>query len=347
MASFAVDALDATIVEVTTNTGLRGFGEVCPLGPIYQAEHALGARAALTEIAPHLIGLNPLHFGNILSQCHQVLMGHNYAKAAIEMALWDIIGKHYNAPLCDLLGGAKQTKIPSYYAIGVGLPEEVAERVLEKQAQGFSRLQIKIGGRSVTDDVAVVEKVFEVKNPDTTITLDANRALCTADTIRLSQSCADLDFILEQPCASNQELKTVKPNLCHPLYADETVTDLAMVSELIHEGVADGFGMKIGRIGGVSVMRSVIDLCHTYRKPLSCDDTWGGDLVAATCVHLGATIYPELLRGVWIAAPYIEQPYDANNSVQIKNGSIEVPKAPGLGVVPDVSLFKFLQEFKR
>lgn len=340
-----VNSLDTTIVKIVTDSGISGFGEVCPLGPVYQEAHALGARAALAEMAPHLIGMNPLQYGKVLSKCEQALMGHNYAKAAIDIALWDIIGKQFNLPLCELLGGAKRDKVPSYYAISIDSPEEVTRLLVEKQKQGYQKLQIKVGGRDLAEDIAVVRKAFEVKEPAIEIVLDANRALTTAEAIRLSQSCRDLDFILEQPCDSYEELTKIKANICHPLYLDECATDITVVSRSISEGVADGFGMKVTRVGGVSVMRCVIDVCHAHQKPLSCDDSWGGDIIAAVCAHLGAIVEPRLSRGVWIAAPYISQPYDSENTVQINDGWIDVPSAPGLGVSPDTHLFNHTQSF--
>jgi len=340
-----VKSLDTTIVEMVTDSGISGFGEVCPLGPTYQEAHALGARAALSEIAPKLIGMNPLHYGKVMHQCDLALMGHLYAKAAIDMALWDIIGKHYSAPISSLLGGAKRAKVPSYYAISIDSPDEVARMTIEKEAQGFTRLQIKVGGRDVEEDIAVARKVFEVKKPTTTVALDANRALTTTQVMHLSQSCRDLNFVLEQPCDKYQELKAIKTSLCHPLYMDESAKDLPNITQSIVEGVADGFGIKVTRVGGISAMRSIIDICHAHQKPLSCDDSWGGDLVAAACVHLGGIVNPSLSRGIWIAAPYIDEPYDTLKSVQINDGWIDVPKGPGLGVVPDTSMFILSQSY--
>ena len=345
MALSEVDSLDTTIVQIISDSGISGFGEVCPLGPAYQEAHALGARAALCEISPHLIGMNPLHYGQVMCKCDLALMGHRYAKAAIDMALWDLIGKHFSTPLSALLGGAKCGSVPSYYAIGIGSPEEVSHQVLEKELQGFESLQIKVGGRDVEEDIAVARKVFEVKNRCTKISLDANRGLTTAQAIHLSQSCSDLNFVLEQPCSSYKELAAIKPNLCHPLYIDESATDLAAISQSLSEGVADGFGMKVTRVGGISAMRTIIDLCHAYQRPLSCDDSWGGDLVAASCVHLAAIVSPHLSRGTWIAAPYISIPYDSEKNVKIHQGRINVPTGPGLGVVPETTLFNLSQSF--
>ena len=94
MSSAALDMLDTTIVEVVTDKGVTGYGETCPVGPTYQPEHASGARAALNELAPNLLGAQPLLIDRVHHIMDAGLAGHNYAKAAIDIAAWDIVGKH-------------------------------------------------------------------------------------------------------------------------------------------------------------------------------------------------------------------------------------------------------------
>lgn len=338
-----VTMLDSTIVEVISDTGISGFGETCPLGPTYQPAHAEGARAALCELAPHIIGLDPIQITQAGHSMNAALRGHNYAKAAIDIALWDLAGKSFNRPVSDLLGGASRNKIQSYYAVGIGDPDETARIVKEKQAEGFIRLQIKVGGRSVDEDIAVARKIFEIKNDDVSITLDANRAWNTRDALHLSRSCQQSNFVIEQPCSTYEEIRAIKPQLSHPVYLDECTVDLTVIMKSIHENVADGFGMKVTRVGGLSAMRTIRDICQVTHKPMAVDDSWGGDIIAAACLHLASTLRPELSEGVWIAAPYIEGHYDQRNGISIKNGWLEVPGGPGLGVQPDTSL---MQEFR-
>ena len=124
-----------------------------------------------------------------------------------------------------------------------------------------------------------------------------------------------------------------------PIYLDESTQDLGAVIRAIGSGICDGFGLKVTRLGGLSVMRTVRELCAVRSLPHTCDDAWGGDIIAAACVAIGATVKPELSEGVWLAAPYIEQHYDSTNGIDIVNGWISVPTGPGLGVVPDEGVF--------
>lgn len=335
MSRSSVTTLDTTIVEVVTENGVTGYGETCPVGPVYQPAHALGARAALAELGPHLLGVNALQPENVRRAMEGALNGSAYAKAAIDIALWDIAGKAYGARVCDLLGGATRERVPSYWSVTVAEPDEAARIAAEKQREGFTRLQLKVGGRAVEEDVAAIRKVAELIRPGVRLAVDGNRGWSTRDALTVSRLCAGQIFVMEQPCDSFEEIAAIRPMLRHPVYLDESTENLGVVLRAIGEGVADGFGLKVTRLGGLSTMRTVRDICRARNLPHTCDDAWGGDIIAAACIHIGATVEPRLCEGVWVAAPYIDGHYDAGGGIAIRDGWLEVPKGPGLGVLPD------------
>lgn len=339
MALSELTALDTTIVEVITDTGLKGYGETCPLGSTYQAQHAKGARAALEEMLPHLIGMNPLHIETVGRRMNAALNGHLYAKAAVDIALWDIAGKAQGIRVCDLLGGAVRERVPSYYAIGPEAPDEAARQAKEKQAQGFPRIQMKVGGRNAHIDIEAIRKVSAVLQPGVRLAADANRSWTVRDTILISQACRDLPLVLEQPCGSFEEVARLKGRICHPVYMDESIVDVNTAIQAIADDVVDGFGLKTTRVGGISAMRTLRDICNARGLPHTCDDCWGGDIVAAACLHIGATVDPRLLEGVWVAQPYIDGHYDKGPGIALVQGWLNLPNKPGLGIDPDVSMW--------
>ncbi len=335
MARTSLAAMDSTIVKVVTGNGLAGWGESCPVGPVYQPHHAGGARAALVEMAPHLIGANALDIDLARMVMDDTLNGHNYAKAALDIALWDLQGKHYGQPVCRLLGGARSDRVPSYYATGIDTPGETAKLAIEKMRQGFSRLQIKAGGRDIETDIETIHKVWEAVGSKVRLKVDANRSWTARDALFISNGCRDIPIVLEQPCNSIEEVLAIRPRLRHPVYLDESILDISTLLRVIALGVCDGFGLKVTRLGGLSAMRTVRDICAARTLPHSMDDAFGGDIIAAACVHMGATVQPRLLEGVWIAAPYLEEHYDGENGINIEAGHILVPDGPGLGISPD------------
>lgn len=341
IASSVVWSLQTTLVRIVADNGLTGWGETCPVGPTYAPQHARGAQAALMEMAPGLIGENPLQPLILRRRMDRLLAGHNYAKAALDIAAHDLMGKHFGLRVADLLGGVATERVPSYYATGIGQPDEIARIAAEKVVEGFPRLQIKIGGgRPVETDIETVRKVWEkVRGSGVRLAIDGNRSLPARDALRLSRECPDIPFIMEQPCNTLEEIALIRDRVRHGIYLDENGIDLATVLRATGQGLCDGFAMKVTRLGGLQVMATFRDICEARALPHSCDDSWGGDIIAAACTHIGATVEPQLNEGVWIADPYIDKHYDEENGIRITGGHIDLPQAPGLGVTPDESLF--------
>src|SRR5579859_4962036 len=101
----SVEVFDSTVVEVRTDEGLSGYGEICPLGPAYLPAYAAGARTGIAEITPRLIGLDPTQLQVVNRAMDRAMRGHPYVKSAVDMACWDILGKACGQPVCTLLGG--------------------------------------------------------------------------------------------------------------------------------------------------------------------------------------------------------------------------------------------------
>ena len=339
MANAEVWALDTTLVKLVTEDGTEGWGETCPVGPTYAEAHAGGARAALSEMAKGLIGAD-LWPVTLNRKMNSLLNGHNYAKAAVDIAAHDLIGRSLGLSVADLLGGIQTERVPSYYATGVGAPDDIARLAKEKLDEGYPRLQVKVGGRPVEIDIETIRKVWEViHGSGMRIAVDGNRGWSTRDALRVSRECPEIPFIMEQPCNTYQDLEKIRPQVRHAIYMDENSVDLNTVISAAGTGLVDGFGMKVTRIGGLQNMRTFRDICEARNLPHTCDDAWGGDIIAAACTQIGATVKPELCEGVWLAAPYIDGHYDSKNSIKIVDGYIERPTGPGLGVVPDEGKF--------
>jgi len=339
MASADVHSLDSTLVEVVTDDGITGWGETCPVGPVYQPHHALGARAAIAEIAPGLIGESTQSPRHLAKRMDERLNGHNYAKAALDIAFLDLIGQRLGVPVSTLLGGALTDRVPSYYSTIVGSPDETARIAADKVKAGYPRIQVKIGGRNLEKDAATVHKVWEAVGLKASIVVDGNRGMSVASALQLDRLCQNIPFVFEQPCNTMEEIAAVRGRGTHPIYLDENTEDLNAVLRAISSGIADGFGFKVTRLGGLTKMMTARDMCSIRSLPHTCDDAWGGDVIAAACVHLAATVDPRRFEGAWIAQEYIEGHYDKKNPVVIDNGHIAVPQRPGLGVKPEAGIF--------
>ncbi|WGI21830.1 mandelate racemase/muconate lactonizing enzyme family protein [Amylibacter sp. IMCC11727] len=334
MSRVTLNEITTTIVRIESDTGLVGWGEVAPLGPTYQPAHALGAVAAIKEMAPHLIGAPAHQPLTVMRLMNGLLEGHNYAKAAIDIALWDLTGKHYGARVCDLLGGAEQNRLPAYYAVGIGAPDEVAKIVSDKIDMGYKRIQIKVGGRNVATDIDVVRAAWDVCKGRASLVADPNRGMLAAQAKALSLACADIPFSFEQPCNTMDEIASIRSQIVHPIIVDESTESLHDVLRAIEMGICDGFGFKVTRLGGLTNMMAVRDVAASRAMPHTVEDSWGGDIVSAAILHLAATVEPRLLDCVWTAGNYIEEHYDPENGIKMKDGYFDVPTGVGLGINP-------------
>lgn len=333
MSNSTVAAPESTIVQVVDADGTIGWGEACLASPQFQPTHNDGVRAALTVLAPAIVGLDPLKLGVVNAAMHAAMTGQHAAKAALDIACWDIAGHKLNQPLVDLLGGARMDDVLTYHVVGIGAPDVAAAQADQLQDDGITRLQLKAGGRPIHEDIASIRAVAEVLRPGTDLAVDTNRGWSTVEAVQVSNACADITMSMEQPCATEAELRHIKAQIRHPIVVDENTTDLPSVARMITSGLANGFGLKLTRLGGLTAMRAVRDLCMASRIPMSSDDAWGGDIIAAAGVALGATLDPQFSRGAWIAHPYHQVHYDEVNGPRLANGFVTLPNGgPGLGL---------------
>src|SRR5829696_3585045 len=147
----AVTVFDSTIIQVDTDSGLTGYGEVCPLGPFYLPAYAAGVRAGIRELGPHLLGADPTELGALNRQMDAALRGHPYVKSALDIACWDLLGKATGLPVCTLLGGRFGDDFVLYRAISQEPAAVMAKRVAGYRAEGYRRFQLKVGGDPAED----------------------------------------------------------------------------------------------------------------------------------------------------------------------------------------------------
>ena len=154
----SIASLRSTVVRVVTADGVEGYGETCPLGSTYLAAHAEGARAALRELAPAVVGADPAESLVLHDRMDAALSGHAYAKSAIDVACWDAAARAQGVSVTTLLGGLRNESFPLYVAIPLGEPAAMAEHVAALSAEGITRFQLKVGDGPRAD----AERVREI-----------------------------------------------------------------------------------------------------------------------------------------------------------------------------------------
>ncbi len=342
-----IRALPSTLVRVTSDTGIEGWGEVCPLGTTYLPAHAGGAQAALALLAPALIGLDPTNLAAINETMDGALMGHAYAKSPIDVACWDLTGKAWGARVADMLGGVRQEAFPLYVAVPLGTPEEMAGYVEARRAEGIHRFQLKIGG-DPAQDIARARHVVASTAAEDVIVGDANCGWRLNQAIMAARGMEGLErFYFEQPCPTIEECIEVRRHTSLPMVYDEVVSDVATLLRAVREGGAGAFNLKVSKVGGLTKAKLMRDLGQELGVQVTIEDTWGGDIVSATSAHLAASTRPDALLSVSFMNDWNNE-HVAGYTPKSEDGMGRVPAGAGLGIDVDAGLLgKPLMSFDR
>jgi len=332
----SVEVFDSTVVEVITDDGVSGYGEVCPLGAAYLPAYAAGARTGIAELAPQLIGLDPTQLSLINYAMDSAMRGHPYVKSAIDVACWDILGKVCGQPVVSLLGGRYDSSFALYRAISQESPEKMAEMVGRYRSQGYTKFQLKVGGDPDTDIERIRLASAQLKRGDVLVA-DANTGWTQHQAIRVAGAVRDVDVYIEQPCMSYEECLAVRTHTDRPFILDEVIDEISQVLRGHHDRAMDIINLKISKVGGLTKARQIRDLCVSLGIAMTIEDTWGGDIVTTAIAHLAHSTPPALLFSSTDFNSYVTVSI-ADGAPQRDGGRLAAPQAPGLGITPRMDI---------
>ena len=328
----SVSVFDSTIVGVETNTGLVGYGEVCPLGPFYLPAYADGVRAGLKELGPHLLGFDPRQLAVLNHRMDAALKGHPYVKSGIDIACWDLLGQSTGLPVCMLMGGRFGESIRLYRAISQELPEVMARKVAGYRAEGYTRFQLKVGGDPDTD-IERIRAVRAMLQPTDRLVADANTGWTQHEAMRVVRAVRDIDVYIEQPCLNYEECLAVRRHTDHPFVLDENIDSLEMLLRAKADLAMDVVNLKISKLGGLTKTKQIRDLCVSMGIAMTLEDSWGGDITTAAIAHLAQST-PEEFRFTSTDFNSYVTVSTADGAPQRVQGFMAASHAPGLGIVP-------------
>ena len=328
----SVNVFDSTIVGVETDSGLVGYGEVCPLGPFYLPAYAEGVRAGLRELAPHLLGFDPRELHVLNLRMDAALKGHPYVKSGIDIACWDLLGKAAGLPVCVLMGGRFGEKVRLYRAISQESPEAMARKVAGYRKEGYTRFQLKVGGDPDVD-IERIRNVCSLLAPGDRLVADANTGWSQHEAVRVVRAVRDLDVYIEQPCLSYEECLAVRRQTDHPFVLDENIDSLEMLLRARADLAMDVVNLKISKLGGLTRTKQARDWCVSMGIAMTLEDSWGGDITTAAIAHLAHST-PEQLRFTSTDFNSYVTVSTAKGAPQRVDGYMAASTAPGLGVEP-------------
>ena len=332
-----ITTLASTVVCLTTDNDLVGWGEVCPLGPRYLPAFAGGARAALRELAPALLGADPRELHLVRRRLDSALRGHDYAKSALDIACWDLLGQATGCAVTTLLGGRQQEHFPLYEAVPLGRPEDMVAYVQQRKAVGLRHFQLKVGADPY-EDAARVRQVVAATGAQDVLIADANGGWRLQDALIAVRLLAAVPRVyVEQPCATLDDCLYVRRHTDLPMVLDEVITDVPTLLRAYQAGGLEAFNLKLSKVGGLTPAKLLRDLADALGLRVTIEDTWGGDLTTAAVSHLAASTRAEALFTVSFFNDWVNE-HIAGYQPRSSGGNGAAPTGAGLGVTPDLAL---------
>ncbi len=354
----------AHIVEIFTDEGLTGIGEVFGAGNV-----ALGNNAIIELVLkPLLVGENPLFPEVIWHKVYNLLRDHGQkgmpmqCLSGVDIALWDIAGKFYQQPLYALLGGKFRQQVQVY---GYGmlfrrvpdLPQSFAEEAAGIKEMGFNAVKMKIG-KTPAEDIALVRAVREAIGDETKLMVDANHAYTSTDALPLGRVFEELGcHWFEEPVAPEDldGYRELKMALDIPISGGECEFTRWGHRELISRRCVDFLQPEVCACGGISEFRKIAAMASAWFVPVI-PHVWGSAVAIATNLHLLTSLLPcpGAYTPVEAMLEYdttpnifreelIQEPLNILKQVKDTGGYANVPEKPGLGVELDRTFIESYQ----
>ena len=325
---------ESVVVEIRTEDGLLGIGDGM-VAPYFSGETLGSAVYAVDRLlSPRLIGSSAFDIGVVVASMDAVLVGNGAAKAAIEIALHDLVGRALGVPIHQLLGGRVRQAADATWMVTAEDPQAAAEDALEGIAQGFGALKVKVGAHSPKADVARLRAIRGAVGPDVHLRPDANQAWTAREAIAVLRELEPEALqLIEQPTRRGDlaALIEVASRVAIPLALDEGVFDAEDALRHIRTGAAGGVMIKLIKSGGIKGAWRLASVLDAAGLPFQMAGMPGETSIAAAAAAHLAVAFPRLDWdcgiGVHAAAgDVVTQP------LKPAGGAYRPPDGPGLGL---------------
>ncbi len=262
-----VNSVEDVIVELRTDTGAVGYGEAPPTGAVTGDTTGAIIGAIQDHIAKSILGRDVDDFEDLLQTVQKCIVKNTSAKAAVDIALWDLYGQLYGIPVYKLMGGARK-HIVTDITISVNDPEEMARDAVSAVERGYDCLKVKVGA-DPTLDVARLAAVRQAVGNDVCIRIDANQAWQPKEAVRILNQMQErglaLEFV-EQPVKAHDlaGMKYVTERSYVPVLADESVFSPEDALKIMQMGAADMVNIKLMKCGGLYNALKIVSAAEVY-----------------------------------------------------------------------------------
>ena len=329
----SVSSVEDVIVEVYTDTGAVGYGEAPPTGAITGDTTGAILGALQDHIIKTVVGRDVDDFEDLMQALNKCIVGNTSAKAAMDMALWDLYGQLYRIPVYKLMGGSRK-EIITDITISVNDPEEMARDAVDAVRRGYDTLKIKVGAHPELD-VARLTAVRQAIGNDTRIRIDANQGWEPKQAVRLlnqmQEKGLDIEFV-EQPVKAHDidGLKYVTERSYVPVLADESVFSPEDAVRIMQTGAADLVNIKLMKCGGLYNALKIVSAAEVYGVECMIGCMLEAKISVNAAVHLACA--KKIITKIDLDGPVLCSEDPILGGAVFDEQRITVSDEPGLGI---------------
>lgn len=329
-----VNEIEDVIVMIETDTGHIGYGEAPATAVITGDIHGSIIEAIRTVIKPKLIGLDISDLNHVTRTIQNCIMKNYSAKAAVEIAVYDLFAQLYKAPLYKMLGGGVP-KLTTDLTISVDYIDKMVADSLDAVDRGFETLKVKVG-KDIGVDIERVKAIYAAVEGRALIRLDANQGWTAKEAVYALHKLEDAGVrleLVEQPVKALDidGLKYVTDRVHTPVMADETTFSPREVIDLIKMRAADIINIKLMKTGGISNAIKIADICSFYDMQCMIGCMLETSVSVAAAVHL-AVAKSDVITKVDLDGPSLCAFDPVVGSVNFNGADISINDDPGLGI---------------
>ena len=347
------------IIKLHTDDGVIGLGEA-PVLKDWGGDHGkyFGETPQTTVhiindiLAPALSGQDPRRFEFIHALMDRAVKGYPYCKAAIDAALYDVVGKALKTPAFQLLGGLFHERVPIAHSLGLMEIEKAVEEALQAKAEGVKTIKLK-GGVDQKRDVQLVKKIRTAIGPDLNICVDANQGYVSAKAaVKIIRAMEEYNLLyIEQPVEGIDQMAEVTRRVDTPIMADESAWTAQDVIEIVQKRAADAISIYTTKPGGMFRAKQVAAVAEAADLKCNVNGSVETGVGNAANVHLaactGIVTYGSVIpvstpkgrgkggvAGIYYEDDIIQEPFEYSD------GDVIVSSKPGLGIDLDEDKIK-------
>ena len=329
-----VDTVEDIVVSIHTDTGNVGYGEAPATAVITGDTHGSIIEVIRRLIGPRLIGMEVADLNSILQLIHGCAERNTSAKAAVEIAIYDLWAQLYGAPLYRMLGGGDPA-ITTDLTISVDYIDKMVADSLSAVERGFESLKIKVG-KEINVDLERVKAIYAAVEGRALLRLDANQGWTAKQAVYAIRTLEDAGVqleLVEQPVKARDiaGLKFVTERVHTPIMADESVFGPSEVIELLRQQAADIINIKLMKTGGISNAIRAADIAALYDVECMIGCMIETSISVAAAVHL-AVAKSNIIRKVDLDGPSLCAFDPVDGGVDFNESEISISDAPGLGI---------------